>query len=294
MPFAPPSSSGRATACLQTRAPGSSRPGASRRSTGFAGARDSIRSRMSPSRSMPSPTTPRSGTTKASRTTGSDSIFTCCHPALAAGRAGGAHAARGLRPHDRGDRAGVPRGRSHAGAAHRARQDEDPRCAHSLPGADAPKNCRNAWTACCASIYLVFNEGYSASSGASLTRLDLSGEAIRLGRLLVELLPEPEAIGLLALMLLHESRRAAAHVAGGRPHPARRAGPLALEPRPDRGGVGAGGTGVRVAPLRPLHAPGGDRGGARRRRERRGHGLGARSWVFMICCCAPIRRPSSS
>jgi len=58
-------------------------------------------------------------------------------------------------------------------------------------------------------IYLVFNEGYSASSGASLTRSDLSGEAIRLGRLLVELLPEPEVIGLLALMLLHESRRAA-------------------------------------------------------------------------------------
>ena len=58
-------------------------------------------------------------------------------------------------------------------------------------------------------IYLVFNEGYSASSGASLTRHDLSGEAIRLVRLLVELLPEPEAVGLLALMLLQESRRAA-------------------------------------------------------------------------------------
>ena len=58
-------------------------------------------------------------------------------------------------------------------------------------------------------IYLVFNEGYSASSGASLTRHDLSGEAIRLARLLIELLPEPEALGLLALMLLHESRRVA-------------------------------------------------------------------------------------
>jgi RNA polymerase sigma-70 factor (ECF subfamily) len=58
-------------------------------------------------------------------------------------------------------------------------------------------------------IYLVFNEGYSASSGGSLTRADLSGEAIRLGRLLVERLAEPEALGLLALMLLHESRRAA-------------------------------------------------------------------------------------
>lgn len=58
-------------------------------------------------------------------------------------------------------------------------------------------------------IYLVFNEGYSASFGASLTRADLSGEAIRLGRLLLQLLPEPEVMGLLALMLLHESRRAA-------------------------------------------------------------------------------------
>ncbi len=58
-------------------------------------------------------------------------------------------------------------------------------------------------------IYLVFNEGYSASFGDSLTRHDLSDEAIRLGRLLVELLPEPEAVGLLALMLLQESRRAA-------------------------------------------------------------------------------------
>jgi RNA polymerase sigma-70 factor (ECF subfamily) len=58
-------------------------------------------------------------------------------------------------------------------------------------------------------VYLLFNEGYSASFGASLTRADLSGEAIRLGRLLLHLLPEPEVMGLLALMLLHESRRAA-------------------------------------------------------------------------------------
>ncbi len=64
-------------------------------------------------------------------------------------------------------------------------------------------------------IYLVFTEGYAASSGATLTRWDLSGEAIRLGRLLVELLPEPEAIGLLALMLLNESRREARTSASG-------------------------------------------------------------------------------
>jgi RNA polymerase sigma-70 factor (ECF subfamily) len=63
--------------------------------------------------------------------------------------------------------------------------------------------------------YLVFNEGYAASSGASVTRHDLSAEAIRLGRLLVELLPEPEALGLLALMLLHDSRRAARTSASG-------------------------------------------------------------------------------
>jgi RNA polymerase sigma-70 factor (ECF subfamily) len=64
-------------------------------------------------------------------------------------------------------------------------------------------------------IYLVFNEGYSASSGASLMRADLSGEAIRLGRLLAELLPDPEVVGLLALMLLHESRRAARSTPAG-------------------------------------------------------------------------------
>lgn len=58
-------------------------------------------------------------------------------------------------------------------------------------------------------IYLVFNEGYSASVGAELTREDLTRESIRLGRLLMELLPEPEVMGLLALMLLHESRRPA-------------------------------------------------------------------------------------
>ncbi|HEY1889697.1 MAG TPA: RNA polymerase sigma factor [Steroidobacteraceae bacterium] len=64
-------------------------------------------------------------------------------------------------------------------------------------------------------IYLVFNEGYTASSGTELMRLDLASEAIRLGRLLVAMLPEPEAIGLLALMLLQDSRRAARASASG-------------------------------------------------------------------------------
>jgi RNA polymerase sigma-70 factor (ECF subfamily) len=65
-------------------------------------------------------------------------------------------------------------------------------------------------------VYLVFNEGYSASSGASLMRQDLSGEAIRLARLLKDLLPEPEVMGLLALMLMSASRRAARRTADGK------------------------------------------------------------------------------
>jgi RNA polymerase sigma-70 factor (ECF subfamily) len=64
-------------------------------------------------------------------------------------------------------------------------------------------------------IYLVFNEGYSAATGAEVTRAELTGEAIRLGRLLAELRPEPEVIGLLSLMLLQESRRAARTSATG-------------------------------------------------------------------------------
>ena len=103
-------------------------------------------------------------------------------------------------------------------------------------------------------IYPVFNEGYSASSGVSLTRSDLSGEAIRLGRLLVELLPEPEAIGLVALMLLQESRRVARTSATG---------DLVLLDDQDRSlwnrdrrRLGAGGAGVVVAPVQPVHAPG--------------------------------------
>lgn len=64
-------------------------------------------------------------------------------------------------------------------------------------------------------VYLVFNEGYSATGGDEVARADLSGEAIRLGRLVLELLPEPEAMGLLALMLLHEARRPARSTADG-------------------------------------------------------------------------------
>ena len=81
-----------------------------------------------------------------------------------------------------------------------------------IPSADdLPERLESVLTV----IYLVFNEGYSASSGDSITRADLSGEAIRLGRLLLELLPDPEVLGLVALMLLQESRREARTTSGG-------------------------------------------------------------------------------
>jgi RNA polymerase sigma-70 factor, ECF subfamily len=88
----------------------------------------------------------------------------------------------------------------------------DARIPYEVPSiADLPQRLDSVLSV----IYLVFNEGYSASSGELLTRPDLSEEAIRLGRLLVELLPDPEAMGLLALMLLQESRRTARTSAEG-------------------------------------------------------------------------------
>ena len=221
-------------------------------------------------------------------------IFTCCHPAPVAGRAGGAHAARGLRPHDRGDRAGLPdrarpRWRSASCAPRRrsATRAFPTRCRRRT-------SCRSGWTACCAWSTSCSTRATRRRRATSLTRDDLSGEAIRLGRLLVELLPEPEAIGLLALMLLQESRRAARSLARGRADPAGRPGPLALEPGADRRGVGAGGARARVAALRPVHAAGGDRGGARRGARAPTRPTGARSSGSTTCCCAPSRRRWSS
>ena len=123
-------------------------------------------------------------------------------------------------------------------------------------------------------IYLVFNEGYSASSGGSLMRPDLSGEAIRLGRMLVELLPEPEAMGLLALMLLHESRRLARTTPTGDPIPLEEQDRSLWNRDHIAGGHGPGGAGPVLARIRALQPAGGDRGGARQRAGRRRDGLG--------------------
>jgi RNA polymerase sigma-70 factor, ECF subfamily len=135
-------------------------------------------------------------------------IFTCCHPALPPG----AQAAMTLREvcgltTDEIARAFLTRPSTVAQRIVRAKAKvRDARIPYVVPSeTDLPDRL----DAVLRVVYLVFNEGYSASSGGSLTRPDLSGEAIRLGQLLVELLPEPEAVGLLALMLLHDSRRAA-------------------------------------------------------------------------------------
>jgi RNA polymerase sigma-70 factor, ECF subfamily len=141
-------------------------------------------------------------------------IFTCCHPALLPD----AQAALTLREvcgltTEEIARAYLVTPSTVAQRIVRAKAKiRDARIPYEVPG-------RSALAARLESvlrvIYLVYNEGYLASSGASLTRQELSAEAIRLGRLLVELLPEPEAVGLLALMLLQESRRAARASASG-------------------------------------------------------------------------------
>ncbi|MEO8451573.1 MAG: DUF6596 domain-containing protein, partial [Gemmatimonadota bacterium] len=135
-------------------------------------------------------------------------IFTCCHPALAAD----AQIALTLREvcglaTEEIARAFLISAPTLAQRIVRAKSKiRDAGIPYQVPSlADLPERLGGVLHV----IYLVFNEGYSASSGESLTRHDLSSEAIRLGRLLTDLLPEPEAVGLLALMLLHDARRAA-------------------------------------------------------------------------------------
>ena len=135
-------------------------------------------------------------------------IFTCCHPALSADAqvALTLREVCGLTTEEIG-RAFLTDPRTIAQRIVRAKgKIRDARIPYQVPSrAELPERLDTVLHV----IYLVFNEGYSASSGDSLTRQELSAEAIRLGRLLVELLTEPEATGLVALMLLHESRRPA-------------------------------------------------------------------------------------
>ncbi|HST06799.1 MAG TPA: RNA polymerase sigma factor [Gemmatimonadaceae bacterium] len=141
-------------------------------------------------------------------------IFTCCHPALSPD----AQVALTLREvcgltTEEVARAFLTPASTLAQRIVRAKgKIRDARIPYEIPSrADLPARLDTVLHV----IYLVFNEGYLASSGASLTRADLSAEAIRLARMLVQLMPEPEAIGLLSLMLLHESRRASRTTADG-------------------------------------------------------------------------------
>jgi RNA polymerase sigma-70 factor (ECF subfamily) len=135
-------------------------------------------------------------------------IFTCCHPALAAD----AQVPLTLREVCDLTTEEIARAFLAAPAAIAQRivrakaKIRDAKIPYQVPSLDElPERLDSGLRV----IYLVFNEGFSASGGAQLTREDLTREAIRLGRLLLELLPDPEVMGLLALMLLHESRRSA-------------------------------------------------------------------------------------
>jgi RNA polymerase sigma-70 factor (ECF subfamily) len=135
-------------------------------------------------------------------------IFTCCHPSLAPE----ARVALTLREvcgltTEEIARAFLTTPRTLAQRIVRAKAKiREERIPYEVP---TPQELPERLDAVLQVIYLVFNEGYSAAAGAEVTRAELTGEAIRLGRLLMELQPEPEVIGLLALMLLQESRRAA-------------------------------------------------------------------------------------
>ncbi len=141
-------------------------------------------------------------------------IFTCCHPVLAPD----VSAALTLREvcgltTEEIARAFLTSAPTIAQRIVRAKAKiRDARVPYQVPsGAELPERLG----AVLAVVYLLFNEGYAASSGPSLTRADLSDEAIRLGRVVLELLPEPEVLGLVALMLLHDSRRASRVSADG-------------------------------------------------------------------------------
>jgi RNA polymerase sigma-70 factor (ECF subfamily) len=209
MPFAQRWSSGLAKACPRILARGSCPPGASRPSTG---------SGETPA-STPSTTWPRKvediaddaalpGESEVIEDDRLRLIFTCCHPALApeAQIALTLREVCGLATEEIAQAFLLPAPTLAQRIVRAKAKIRDARIPYQVPEAD---ELAERLASVLRVIYLVFNEGYLPSSGQSLTRVDLSAEAIRLGRLLADLLPEPEVEGLLALMLLQESRRTA-------------------------------------------------------------------------------------
>ncbi len=201
-------------------------------------------------------------------------IFTCCHPALNA-EAQVALTLRtlgGLSTPEIAKAFLVPEATLAQRLVRAKRKIQEARIPYQVP---LPDRLPDRLAAVQAVIYLIFNEGYAATSGAKLVREDLCAEAIRLGRMLCELLPqEAENIGLLALMLLHDSRRNARVIRdelvtlGG-------SGSFALGPHRDCGRVDARGSRLEAGPSRTLSDPGGDCGATRPSRPFVGNRLAA-------------------
>ena len=143
-------------------------------------------------------------------------IFTCCHPALAMEAPGRADPAHARRPHDPRDRAGVPRPGADAGPAPGPGQAQDPRRRHPVPRPAGRAPARAARRRPARPLPRLQRGLRRDRRGDALIRRELCAEAIRLARVVVALLPdEPEATGLLALMLLHDARREARVGDGG-------------------------------------------------------------------------------
>ena len=216
-------------------------------------------------------------------------IFTCCHPALAmdARVALTLRTLGGLTTPEIARAFLVPEPTLAQRLVRAKRKIRDAGIPYRVPPADLlPERLDGVLRV----LYLVFNEGYAASSGDSLIRRELCSEAIRLARIVVSLLPdEPEARGLLALMLLHDARRDARVGPNGEIVLLDDQDRVALGRRPDRRGPGSRRGGAQGATARPVPAPGGDRGAPRRGDDPGRHRLGPDRLALRL---APAMAPS--